>query len=283
MRRVSAGRLRLATSRRLAATVDELGRQTDYEYDNLGRRTIETASAPDATPPRPETRSTFDAVGNRTSVTDPLGFETRYGYDSEGNRTTKFSDVDKSGTIRDIVSGNAADRGKVVEHRQFDRFGKILARTASSSPGAAALPGSGVGVAFGYTGRPIEEKTGLSDDRARWYDANTGRLINEDPSGIKGGDTNLFRSVGNDPLDRVDPSGLTAKWAGGAKGSVPAAAFGAYGAGTLLTSGAGNSTPTPLSWRGRSRRRCTTVPSGQGQRRSSARFPTASSAASRGS
>ena len=76
------------------------------------------------------------------------------------------------GTIRDIVSGNAADRGKVVEHRQYDSFGKILARTAN------------VGVAFGYTGRPIDEKTGLSDYRARWYDANTGRFINEDPSGF---------------------------------------------------------------------------------------------------
>jgi len=89
-----------------------------------------------------------------------------------------------------------------------------------------------VGVTFGYIGRPIEEKTGLSDDRARWYDANTGRFINEDPTGFKGGDTNLFRYVGNDPLDRIDPSGLTAKWAGyGGKGSVPAAGWGAYGAG----------------------------------------------------
>ena len=150
--------------------------------------------------------------------------------------STFWTFADHQGTIRDIVSGNAADRGKVVEHRQYDSFGKVLARTANLSPGAATLPGSGVGVAFGYTGRPIDEKTGLSDYRARWYDANTGRFINEDPSGFKGGDTNLFRYVGNDPLDRIDPSGLTAKWAGyGGKGSVPAAGWGAYG---LLASGA---------------------------------------------
>jgi len=134
--------------------------------------------------------------------------------------STYWTFADHQGTIRDIVSGNAADRGNVVEHRQYDSFGKVLARTANLSPGAATLPGSGVGVTFGYIGRPIEEKTGLSDDRARWYDANTGRFINEDPSGFKGGDTNIFRYVGNDPLDRVDPSGLTAKWAGyGGKGS----------------------------------------------------------------
>ncbi len=94
------------------------------------------------------------------------------------------------------MSGNAGTRGQVVEHRQYDSFGKILARTANLSPGAATLPGSGVGVAFGYTGRPLDEKTGLSDYRARWYDASTGRFVNEDPSGFKGGDTNLFRYVG---------------------------------------------------------------------------------------
>jgi RHS repeat-associated protein len=109
--------------------------------------------------------------------------------------STFWTFADHQGTIRDIVSGNAGTRGQVVEHRQYDSFGKILARTANLSPGAATLPGSGVGVAFGYTGRPIDEKTGLSDYRARWYDANTGRFINEDPSGFAGGDTNLFRGV----------------------------------------------------------------------------------------
>jgi RHS repeat-associated protein len=155
--------------------------------------------------------------------------------------STFWTFADHQGTIRDIVSGNAADRGKLVEHRLYDSFGKVLARTANLSPGAATLPGSGVGVAFGYTGRPIDDKTGLSDYRARWYDASTGRFINEDPSGFAGGDTNLFRYVGNDPLDRVDPSGLTAKWAGGAKGSVSAAGFGAYGA---LASGASSPAST---------------------------------------
>ena len=145
--------------------------------------------------------------------------------------STFWTFADHQGTIRDIVSGNAADRGKVVEHRQYDSFGKVLARTANLSPGAATLPGSGVGIDFGYAGRPLESRTGLSDNRARFYDPGVGRFINEDPSGFAGGDTNLFRYVGNDPLDRIDPSGLTAKWAGGAKGSVPAAGWGAYGAG----------------------------------------------------
>ncbi len=35
-----------------------------------------------------------------------------------------------------------------------------------------------------------------------------GRFITEDPIGLDGGDSNLYRYVGNDPINRVDPSGL---------------------------------------------------------------------------
>ena len=77
--------------------------------------------------------------------------------------STFWTFADHQGTIRDIVSGNAGTRGQVVEHRQYDSFGKILARTANLSPGAATLPGAGVGVAFGYTGRPIDEKICLGN------------------------------------------------------------------------------------------------------------------------
>jgi RHS repeat-associated protein len=94
---------------------------------------------------------------------------------------------------------------------------------------AGAPATAGVGVEFAYAGRPVETRTGLSDNRARWYEPATGRFVNEDPSGFKGGDANLFRYVGNDPLNQVDPSGLAAKWASGAKASVPTAGWAALG------------------------------------------------------
>jgi RHS repeat-associated protein len=125
--------------------------------------------------------------------------------------STFWTLADRQGTVRDIVSGNAADRGKVVEHRQYDSYGKLVSRTASPVAGSPVT--AGVGIDFGYAGRPLEERTGLSDNRARWYEPGTGRFVNEDPSGFKGGDANLFRYVGNDPLNRIDPSGLAAKWA----------------------------------------------------------------------
>ncbi len=132
--------------------------------------------------------------------------------------------TDHQDSVRDIVSGNAADRGAVVEHRQYDSFGKIVKRVANAQAGAPATVG--VGIDFGYAGRPFETRTGLSDNRGRWYEPATGRFITEDPSGLRGGDANLFRYVGNDPLDKVDPSGLAAKWASYAGGISTSATMG---------------------------------------------------------
>jgi len=44
--------------------------------------------------------------------------------------------------------------------------------------------------------------------RARFYDANLGRFISEDPIGFRGGDGNLFGYVFNNPQSFTDPKGL---------------------------------------------------------------------------
>ncbi len=61
---------------------------------------------------------------------------------------------------------------------------------------------------IGYTGRPLDLVTGLQNNLNRWYDARTGRWISEDPIGFAAGDANLYRYVGNGPVDAVDPTGL---------------------------------------------------------------------------
>jgi RHS repeat-associated protein len=146
--------------------------------------------------------------------------------------STFWTFTDHQDSVRDIVSGNAGSLGQVVEHRQYDSFGRIVRRTTGPQTGANTTPG--VGIDFGYAGRPLEARTGLSDNRARWYEPATGRFVNEDPSGFRGGDANLFRYVGNDPLNQVDPSGLAAKWA-------------SY-AGGISTSATMGSAVTPLGW-----------------------------------
>jgi RHS repeat-associated protein len=61
---------------------------------------------------------------------------------------------------------------------------------------------------FSYTGRIWDSYAQLYDYRGRWYDPAVGRFISEDPIGFWGGDANLNRYVGNDPLNWTDPSGL---------------------------------------------------------------------------
>jgi len=53
--------------------------------------------------------------------------------------------------------------------------------------------------------------TGLVRFGARDYDAEVGRWTVKDPIRFAGGDTNLYGYVGNDPLNGVDPSGLSAR------------------------------------------------------------------------
>ena len=44
--------------------------------------------------------------------------------------------------------------------------------------------------------------------RARYYDPTIGTFISQDPISFSAGDPNLYRYVGNNPLNQVDPSGL---------------------------------------------------------------------------
>jgi RHS repeat-associated protein len=61
---------------------------------------------------------------------------------------------------------------------------------------------------FTFTGRALDESTGLQNNLNRWYDAETGRWLSQDPIAFEGGDSNLYRYVANSPILSADPSGL---------------------------------------------------------------------------
>jgi RHS repeat-associated protein len=59
-----------------------------------------------------------------------------------------------------------------------------------------------------YQGMPLDPVTGLYYERARWYSPSLGTWISQDPAQyINGADTYQF--VMSDPVDRVDPAGLS--------------------------------------------------------------------------
>ena len=63
----------------------------------------------------------------------------------------------------------------------YDNFGNVLSQTGS------------IANSFQYTGREFDSELGLFYYRARYYDADTGRFVAEDPTGFGSGDPNFYR------------------------------------------------------------------------------------------
>ena len=86
--------------------------------------------------------------------------------------------------------------GAIAATYTYDSFGFMTASTGSATNW------------FRYTGRQFDSTGGLYYYRARYYDPTTGRFLSEDPIRFKGG-VNFYAYVGNDPVNRTDPFGLS--------------------------------------------------------------------------
>jgi len=67
---------------------------------------------------------------------------------------------------------------------------------------------SSVDLLFGFTGKPLDDDSGLQNNLHRWYDAAIGQWLSEDPIGFDAGDSNIRRYVSNRPLHGLDSTGL---------------------------------------------------------------------------
>jgi RHS repeat-associated protein len=97
------------------------------------------------------------------------------------------------GTVYDLVDNS----GKSINHLSYDSFGNVIFQTNPT-----------VDNHYLFTGREFDSETGLYYYRARYFNPEIGRFIEEDPIEFASGDTNFYRYVGNSPLDRTDPSGM---------------------------------------------------------------------------
>ena len=140
--------------------------------------------------------------------------------------------TDNLGTTRDVVINNpSTGMTTTLDHIVYDAFGNITAQTSSS-----AQP------QFLFTGQRYDADSGLYYDQARWYDPATARFITMDPVAFGGGDSNLFRYVGNAVTNAVDPNGLEREPPPGPInwGQAPANPGGAVGLQTHPGSGGGS-------------------------------------------
>jgi RHS repeat-associated protein len=131
---------------------------------------------------------------------------------------------DHQGTVRDVVDS----AGNLVNHLSYDAFGNLLAET---DPNATPR--------YGYTGRELDEELGLYYYRSRYYDPALARYISEDPIGFHGGDPNLYRYVGNQPVSQIDPSGQQASSYGDYKGYNPSDSGDNFNGGDAFSPGPG--------------------------------------------
>ena len=85
---------------------------------------------------------------------------------------------------------------------------RCLASAYGTIPWGNAQPGfEEIGKLLRYTGRKLDDLTGLYQYRARWYDPELARFISQDPIGLAGG-INPYEYAAGDPVNLRDPSGL---------------------------------------------------------------------------
>jgi RHS repeat-associated protein len=180
---------------------------------------------------------TYDALGQLRQASggaspvlvdyDPAGMLRRV---QVGSTTTEYlydggdliAQYNGAAVLRRFVHGPSADEPLVVYEGSgttnkswlhADERGSIIAKTNASGVSSASVkyrPDGDSGAlasAFGYTGQLYLPELQLYYYKARMYSPKIGRFLQPDPIGYAGG-TNLYSYVGNDSVNRTDPSGL---------------------------------------------------------------------------
>ncbi|PTY02996.1 hypothetical protein DB346_07750 [Verrucomicrobia bacterium LW23] len=172
-------------------------RASYYLYDPLDRRIAKTVQGQ-------TTKYLYNGVHIWKEIA-PAGEVTRFlhgeGYDQwlarqRSSNNSSQTEVawylsDRLGTVRSMASRDGTT---------------LLSRSEYSSFGSREYVGSGTD-SLAFTGRELDDDTGLYYYRARYYDPALGTFISEDPMGFKAGDYILNRYCFNNPINYVDPTG----------------------------------------------------------------------------
>ncbi|WP_315851928.1 RHS repeat-associated core domain-containing protein [Thermogemmata fonticola] len=97
------------------------------------------------------------------------------------------------------------DSGEVVERYIYDPFGQA---TVLDGEWNVRSGGRAYDWHYRHEGGRYDVTSGLYHFRHRDYSPTLGRWTSLDPLSYAAGDVNLYRSLGNDPINSLDPSGL---------------------------------------------------------------------------
>jgi RHS repeat-associated protein len=159
---------------------------TSFQYDSFGRRILNAAG----------NNLLYEGwnVGQELSGTTPVANQILGGLDEffSTKESVSYSPItDALGSVLALTNSS----GIIKTQYGYDPFGN----TTTSG-------GTNTNV-FQYTGRE-NDTNGLYSYRARYYSPTLGRFVSEDPIGFRGG-VNPYVYVGDDPINYVDPIGLT--------------------------------------------------------------------------
>ncbi|MCP4596154.1 RHS repeat-associated core domain-containing protein, partial [Neptuniibacter sp.] len=110
------------------------------------------------------------------------------------------------------VVGLTDGAGNVVERYRYAAYGRVTVTDGNDDPVAEngwGMPHSAYGNPYLFTGRRLDEETGLYYYRARYYAALIGRFLQRDPVGYIDS-MNFYMYVFNSPVNYRDSYGLTA-------------------------------------------------------------------------
>lgn len=168
---------------------------SQYVYDGLGNRIQATRNGT-------VTRYVYDPGGNMLVVADGANNISKFFIHGPNGLIALVTNTDQTYCYHFDLSGNTVaitDQSQAVQNKYtYSQFG-LVASQVEAVPQPFKFAGQ-----YGV----VAEPNNYYYMKARYYDANIGRFISEDPIGFEGGDLNLYVYVGNNPINRVDPLGL---------------------------------------------------------------------------
>jgi RHS repeat-associated protein len=176
-----------------------------YAYDVLGRRIAKRVYSSASGGAVAYTRFVYhgDQVAFETDSAGTLGLRYTWGLGTDdlvGVRNAGGNQYyvvqDKLGSVRGLYRQD----GTWWMRQSFAPYGGLLTRDTTTV-------GASVPLRYGWTGREFDAETGWYYFRARYYDPQQRRFVQEDPIGHVGS-TNLYAYVDGRALAATDPSGL---------------------------------------------------------------------------